>query len=87
MPLKPSFAMKSAAAEPRAPARFADFDSCKVWAPTMKIGIHAPDKPPVVVSLLLAILALIGYYVDSSFAFLIAMFAYIVGALGVLVEI
>jgi uncharacterized membrane protein (UPF0136 family) len=46
----------------------------------MKIGFHAPDKPPVVVSLLLAILALIGYYVDSSFAFLIAMFAYIVGA-------
>ena len=53
----------------------------------MKIEIHAPNKPPVVVSLLLAILALIGYYVDSSFAFVIAMFAYIVGALGVLVEI
>ena len=52
----------------------------------MKIGIHA-RKPPVVVSLLLAILALFGYFVDSSFAFLIAMFAYIVGALGVLVEI
>ena len=52
----------------------------------MKIGIHA-RKPPVVVSLLLAILALIGYFVDSSFAFLIAMFAYIIGALGVLVEI
>ena len=56
-------------------------------APTMKIGIHAPSKPAVVVSLLLAILALIGYFVDSSFAFFIAMFAYIVGALGVLVEI
>ena len=54
---------------------------------TMKIGIRAPNKPPVVVSLLLAILALIGYFVDSSFAFCIAMFAYIVGALGVLVEI
>ena len=53
----------------------------------MKIGIHAPDKPPVVVSLLLAILALIGYYVDSSFAFFIAMFAYIVGAVGVLMVI
>ena len=39
-------------------------------APTMKIGIHAPSKPAVVVSLLLAILALIGYFVDSSFAFL-----------------
>jgi len=35
----------------------------------MKIGIHAPDKPAVVVSLLLAILALTGYFVDSSFAF------------------
>jgi hypothetical protein len=53
----------------------------------MKIRIHPPGKPPVVVSLLLAILALIGYFVDSSFAFLIAMFAYIVGALGVLVKI
>ena len=53
----------------------------------MKIGIHTPDKPAVVVSLLLAILALIGYFVDSSFAFSIAMFAYLVGALSVLVEI
>jgi hypothetical protein len=53
----------------------------------MKIGLHAPSKPPVVVSLLLAILALIGYFVDSSFACFIAMAAYIVGALGVLVEI
>jgi len=53
----------------------------------MKIEIHAPSKPAVVVSLLLAILALIGYFVDSSFAFLIAMFAYLVGALSVLVEI
>ena len=53
----------------------------------MKIGIHSPNKPPVVVSLLLAILALIGYYVDSSFAFFIAMFAYFVGALAILVEI
>jgi uncharacterized membrane protein len=53
----------------------------------VKVGIHSPNKPPVVVSLLLAILALIGYYVDSSFAFFVAMFAYIVGALGVLVEI
>ena len=56
-------------------------------SPAMKIGIHAPSKPTVVVSLLLAVLALIAYFVDSSFAFSIAMFAYIVGALGVLVEI
>jgi hypothetical protein len=53
----------------------------------MKIGIHAPNAPPVVVSMLLAILAVTGYFGDSSFAFFIAMFAYIVGALGVLVEI
>ena len=53
----------------------------------MKIGIHAPNRPPVIVSLLLAILALIGYYVDSSFAFFIAMFAYFVGALGILVKL
>jgi len=48
----------------------------------MKIEIHAPDMPSVVVSLLLAVLALIGYFVDSSFTFFIAMFAYIVGALA-----
>jgi hypothetical protein len=53
----------------------------------MKIGIHAPSKLALVISVLLATLALIGYFVDSSFAFLIAMLAYIVGALGVLVEI
>ena len=62
-------------------------DLVTLEAPTMKIGIHAPSKPAVVVSLLLAILALIGYFVNSSFAFLIAMFAYLVGALSVLVEI
>jgi hypothetical protein len=53
----------------------------------MKIGIHAPNKPPVVVSLLLAILALIAYFVNTPAAFWIAMLAYVVGALGVLVEI
>ena len=53
----------------------------------MKIGINASSKPALVVSVLLAILALIGYFVDSSFAFFIAMVAYIVGALGVLLEI
>ena len=53
----------------------------------MKIGIHAPDKPPVILSLLLAILAVAGYFVNAPAAFWIAMFAYIVGAAGVLVEI
>jgi hypothetical protein len=38
-------------------------------------------------ALLLAILALIGYFVDTPAAFWIAMFAYIVGTLAVLVEI
>jgi hypothetical protein len=52
----------------------------------MKIGIHAPNRPPVIVSLLLASLALIGYFVDTPAAFWIAIFAYIVGALAVLVE-
>jgi hypothetical protein len=52
----------------------------------MKIGLHAPSKPALVVSLPLAILALIGYFVDSSFAFFIATFAYIVGAFGVLLK-
>ena len=52
----------------------------------MKIGIDAQNRPPVIVSLLLAILALIGYFVDTPAAFWIAMFAYIVGALAVLVE-
>ena len=33
----------------------------------MKIGTNAPSKPAVVVSLLLAILAVVGYFVDSSF--------------------
>jgi hypothetical protein len=53
----------------------------------VKIGIHAPSKLAVVVSLLLAILALIGYFINTPDAFWITMLAYIVGALGVLVEI
>ena len=31
----------------------------------MKIGVRAPNKPPVVVSLLLAIIALIAYFVST----------------------
>ena len=53
----------------------------------VKIGIHTPSKPVLVVSLLFAILAVVGYFIDSSFAFLMAMFAYIVVAIGVLLEI
>jgi hypothetical protein len=51
------------------------------------IGIHTPSEPVFVVSLLFAILAVVGYFVDSSFAFVMAMFAYIVVAIGVLLEI
>jgi hypothetical protein len=52
----------------------------------MEIGIHEPNKLVVIVSLLLAVLALIGQFVASPAAFWIAMFAYLVGALGVLVK-
>jgi hypothetical protein len=53
----------------------------------VKIGIHTPSKPVLVLSLLFAIIAAVGYFVDSSFAFLMAIFAYIVVAIGVLLEI
>ena len=49
--------------------------------------MKAPNNPLVVVSSLLAILALFGYFVNTPAAFWIAVAAYIVGALGVLVEI
>ena len=52
----------------------------------MEIGIHEPNKLAVIVSLLLAILAIIAHFVASPVAFWIAIFAYIVGALGVLVK-
>jgi hypothetical protein len=53
---------------------------------TMEIGIHEPNKLPVIVSLLLAILAIIAQFVASPAAFWIAIFAYVVGALGILVK-
>jgi hypothetical protein len=53
----------------------------------MEIGIHTPSWPVVIVSLVLAILALIGYFVGSTdVGFWIAIFAYVVGALGVMVK-
>ena len=53
---------------------------------TMEIGIHEPNKLAVIVSLSLAVLAIIAQFVASPLAFWIAMFAYVVGALSVLVK-
>jgi hypothetical protein len=52
----------------------------------MEIGIHEPNKLAVVVSLALAVLAIIAQFVASPAAFWIATFAYVVGALGVVVK-
>lgn len=52
----------------------------------MEIGFHEPNKLAVIVSLVLAILAIIAQFVASPAAFWIAIFAYLVGALGVLVK-
>jgi hypothetical protein len=53
----------------------------------MEIGIHTPSWAVVIVSLILAILALIGYFVGAPvLGFWIAIFAYVVGALGVMVK-
>jgi len=52
----------------------------------MEIGIHEPNRLVVIVSLLLAVLAVIAQFVGSPMAIWIAMFAYVVGALGVLVK-
>jgi hypothetical protein len=52
----------------------------------MEIGIHEPSKPVIIVSLLLAGLAIVAQFAGSPLAFWIAIFAYLVGALGVLVK-
>jgi hypothetical protein len=52
----------------------------------MEIGIHEPNRLAVIVSLSLAVLAIIAHFVGSPLAFWIAMFAYVVGALSVLVK-
>ena len=52
----------------------------------MEIGIHAPNKLAVIVSLVLAVLAIIAQFVASPAAFWIAIFAYLVGALGVVLK-
>ncbi len=59
----------------------------------MDIEIHAPNKLVVVVSLVLAVLALICYFVaivpsksNIAIAFWIAIMAYVVAALGTMVK-
>ena len=57
----------------------------------MSIGIHAPSLISVVVSLALAVLAVICFFVittpaDMHYAFWISIMAYVAGALGVMVK-
>jgi hypothetical protein len=56
----------------------------------MSIGIHAPSLISVVVSLALAVLAVICFFVitpaNMHYAFWISIMAYVVGALGVMVK-
>ena len=53
----------------------------------MEIGIHAPSKLFIIVSLLLTTFAIIGYLAASGDAFWISILGYVVGALGVLIKI
>jgi hypothetical protein len=57
-----------------------------VGGKTMEIGIHEPNRLVVIVSLVLAVLAVIAQFVASPLAFWIAIFAYLIGALGVLIK-
>ena len=53
----------------------------------MEIGVHTPNWLVIIVSLVLAVLALIAYFVGSVVTgFWIAIFAYVVAAGGVLVK-
>ena len=53
----------------------------------MKIEIHAPSTLVLVVSLALAVLAIIGYFVaDAHVAFWIGILAYVIAALGSMVK-
>jgi hypothetical protein len=56
----------------------------------MDIGIHTPSMLAVVVSLALAVLALICYFVASPdnmhIAFWVSILAYVVGALSTMVK-
>jgi hypothetical protein len=53
----------------------------------MEIELHAPSQIVAVVSLALAVLALVCYFVaDMNVAFWIALMAYVAGALGAIVK-
>jgi hypothetical protein len=56
----------------------------------MDIEAHAPSTLVIVVSLALAVLALVGYFVvtpdNMALVFWISMMAYVVGALGTMVK-
>ena len=56
----------------------------------MSIGIHAPSLISVVVSLALAVLAIVGFFLvapaNLPIVFGISIMAYVVGAFGVMVK-
>ena len=53
----------------------------------MNIEVHAPSQIVLVVSLALAVLAIIGWFLDSAdIAFWLAIMAYVAAALGTLVK-
>jgi hypothetical protein len=61
------------------------------WRPDMNLNLHAPSMPIFMVSLVLAVLALLGYFVSipyvTLYGFLLAIIAYVVLALGNVVKI
>jgi hypothetical protein len=53
----------------------------------MNIEVHAPSQIVLVVSLALAVLAIIGWFIGApSIAFWIAIMAYVAAALGTMVK-
>jgi hypothetical protein len=56
----------------------------------MNLNLHAPSMPIFLVSLVLAVLALLGYFVSipyvTLYGFLLAIIAYVVLALGNVVK-
>jgi hypothetical protein len=55
----------------------------------MKIEVHAPSTLVLVVSLALAVLAMVSYFVapaDIHIAFWVSILAYVVAALGTMVK-
>jgi hypothetical protein len=56
----------------------------------MKIEVHAPSTLVLVVSLALAVLAIVGYFVaapaDIYIAFWVSILAYVVAAIGTIVK-